>query len=160
MPAAATTQSGSTPYFAAIASLQRRVSVSAVTVDFEPLRLGSGSSRSGNDADAAGGQIESGAALRLGPMHVIGMSLPHASCAGSSTNIRECLPQNDQADGAVSGIARDGAGHDARARQHEERRGVRMARRQIDAVARSLCRRSTNSDAAVSPNEMKSTDTT
>ena len=56
--------------------LQQCVAITVVAVDFEFFQIYWQFVES-KCADAAGGEIEPGAALRLGPMHVVGMLMSH-----------------------------------------------------------------------------------
>src|SRR6266436_3585539 len=56
--------------------LQRRVAVSAVSVDFE-LIDGDAEFAEREGADAAGGKVVAGLAVKLGPLHVVGVAISH-----------------------------------------------------------------------------------
>ena len=56
--------------------LQRRIAVAVVTVDFELLQINRQLAKR-KWSDATGCEIEPRTALRLGPMHVIGMLVSH-----------------------------------------------------------------------------------
>ena len=68
--------------------LQGSVAIGAVAVDFQLLD-GDGKFAQGERTHAAGGEIESRAALGLRPLHVIGMSMSHRSgCGGIGRALR------------------------------------------------------------------------
>ena len=171
VPAAATTQSGSTPHFLRDGTLQGSVSIAAVAIDLQ-LFDGHGQFAQRKRCHAAGREIESRGALGFSPQHVIGMSLSHKFGFGVQFSLllgaapvqiyRDAGQQNNQADGGVRRKSRDRRDHDGGAGQHEESGGVRMAGRQDTASAAESARlrRNTNSDAAVKPKEMKSTEIT